>query len=109
MGPGFFIDIDKRKSVIRRLTDALYDFLTLGLDDARSQGFENDKTAMLIQAKDAVEAMRQNIEQAEAGMDAVPEELRPMFKAGVIGPLRMQLQAAEKRLTEIQEDLEGSA
>lgn len=118
-------DTDERRAVVRRLTDALYDYLTLDVVEMERGAKMRDEAMkrmadhpffgpkpspeMLIEASVDVESLRERIETAKEQMAQAGEKLGPLaalMEAGIIGPMEEMLRSREKYLSELQKRME---
>ena len=113
------VDTDERRAVVRRLTDALYEYLTLDVTEMeRRVTFEAEarKPRMedLVNLQEAIEKLREQREAAneklEQALEALPKEMAGLAKVQVtsllIDPIESQLKFCEGRLSELQKELE---
>ena len=103
----------RKVEVIRRLTDALFDFLAHDYqetlkDEGKSQLF----AAIPPSLEDLDHAMR-NVERLQAQIDAlsaeienIPDQAQSIFRASMVFPVEQMLQSAKERVSEIQSQLE---
>jgi hypothetical protein len=112
-----------RRKAIRRLTDALYGFLTLDLDEMEAAAkaaaempppsmadFQFPKyatTEMLVKATEERDALREQLEKTRAAMADAPEIMRGSMEAALVLPLEAALRHQEENVSRIQKDLEG--
>ena len=115
MWRGPVVDTEQRKAVVRRLTDALYEYLTLDVAEMERGAAMAPPTSvkiytpeMLVQATDDAAVLRDSIEKARAGLDSVPDGMRGLFEAGTIVPLEQQLHQMERYIQVVQKELEAA-
>ena len=112
-------DTDDRRAVIRKLTDALYDYLTIELteleefskkqaDQQPSGTVPGFTPEMLIEASEGVNALKDRIEKARGGLAKMPDGMNDVFEAAVVGPMEEQLRQAEAWLSKLQAIAEKS-
>ena len=117
-------DTDERRAVVRRLTDALYDYLTLdvvemerGVKMAAEQANRPQPTyygprptaEMLVEASEGVESLRERVDAARAQLsnrDAQDALGLALMEAGIIGPMEEILREREKYLSQLQKRME---
>jgi len=113
------VDTDERRAVVRRLTDALYEYLTLDVTEVeRRITFEAEarKPGMqdLVNLQETIEKLREQRESAnekvEQALEGLPKEMAGLAKVQVtsmlIDPIESQLKFFEGRLSELQAELE---
>lgn len=123
---GPIADTDERRAVVRRLTDALYDYLTLdvvemerGVKMAAEQANRPQPTyygprptaEMLVEASEGVEILRERVDAARAQLSNrdAQDALGPLLalmEAGIIGPMEEMLREREKYLSQLQKRME---
>lgn len=114
-GTGVF-DTEEVKAVVRRLTDALYDYLTLdvvGLERAATMPMPEPQyraptPEQLIEAQDQLQHLRDRLEEGEEATADMPDLMASMFKVGVLGVLRDQIKEQEQYLSRMQAAMEES-
>lgn len=120
-GRGVF-DTEEVKAVVRRLTDALYDYLTLdvvGLERAATMpmpeapSYPPPNPEKLIEAQEQLELMRNRLEEGKTALETqdqdLPEGLAVMFRVGVLGVLEDQIRAQESYLSRLQAAMEKAS
>lgn len=114
-----WVNTQKRRDVIARLTGALYDFLTLDLDETEAAKAMMDAqpimaTAsvtpeMLIRAQEDLQGTRDAMENAAHSFDSFPEDLREGMLAALQAPFQMQIRQQERYLSDLQARMEAEA
>ena len=109
------IDTDVRRAVIRRLTDALFDYLTMDITEMEAaEVFRQQQVAeqpnfqvqALIDATENIETLKARIKQLRRNLDDVPEAMREVLNITVISPMEDQLRNAEQWQSKLQADIE---
>lgn len=116
------IDTDRRRDRIRKLTEALYDYLTIELDEMEDAAKAPPPPATfpaglhfpggrpdpeeLIRASDAVQTTRDRVSRMRESLESMPEQVRDMMVAGAIEPLEDLLKLQETWLSKLQEAME---
>jgi hypothetical protein len=116
------VDTDERRAVVRRLTDALYDYLTLDVTEMERHATMRQPTpestmAGIMQLQERIEETREKLEaaqdKAEAALIGAPEGIEGMMRvqldAVLIEPLKGQLQYLEQMLSERQKEMESQS
>ena len=112
------INTTARRKATRRLTDALYGYLTMDLDEmeqaAKAQAAEPPfpmpkyyTPEMLVQATEEVNRIRESVDKARATLGSQPQGLREIMELGILVPMEGMLRQAEARVSSIQAELEG--
>ena len=116
----------RQRATIRRLTEALYDFLTLDYDDHEAEVIEtNAKNRRgpvigmdnVMQVQDRLEKLRDQLEtskaKAEEAIEGMPEEMRPMARLQMEGllitPIAQQIEFQESMLSALQKQMESQS
>ena len=118
-------DYSRQREIIRRLTDTLYDFLTVDLDEdereAREQIEAQSVTSgpgpsldKIVHFQEEIEKVRdqleQNREKVEMAIRGVPEGMENMFRVQLesllVSPLEAQIKGMESYLSQMQAELE---
>jgi hypothetical protein len=123
--PRQIVDTDERRAALRKLTDALYDYLALPITEmergeAASQEARKTPSVTvekMIHFQQEVENQRELLEENRGKVDqalaATPEDLRGMFRvqleALLLSPLESQLKAMEAYLSQMQATLEDDS
>ena len=115
---GSVVDTEERRTVVRKLTDALYDYLTLDVTEMeravkmREESMPKQVMAhgptpeMLVEISDEIDGLRSRIEFSRAQLSSLPSEMRGLMEAGIIGPMEDQLHQREKYLSAMQKAME---
>ena len=109
------IDTTGRRNATRNLTDALYGYLTMDLDEmelaakaqAAAPSFQMYTPEMLVQATEEVNRIRERVDKARATLGSQPQGLREIMELGILVPMEGMLRQAEARVSSIQAELEG--
>ena len=108
------IDTTKRRKVIKGLTNALYAFLTIELDEMELAAAQPPMPMpryatpeMLVQATEHANSLREQLENAKVAVDKMPDGVREVMRAGVVLLLEGQLLQADESVSRIQADLES--
>lgn len=113
---GPIVDTDERRAVVRRLTDALYDYLTLDVVEIE-RGMNAPAPALsvpvlpkdpdhFIKLSDQIEALETRLAEGRRSLEDLPGPIAEMFKLGVIGPLQDQLNSMREYRTRLQAEME---
>ena len=110
-------ETERRRAIVRRLTDALYDFLTADADEAEAEAAEEERLSapygftreeQLVNATDALNRLQEQMEIAERGLEALPMEgLKDIMRATAIAPLANQIAQQEEYISILQKALES--
>jgi len=108
------MDTRRHRAVIRKLTNAIYNYLTLHLDDLEktfkdSPNASIDETEMLVKAQDVANTLQAQIDAMSEACQKMPESIAPMFQASMVLPLKVQLESQQDWISKIQKNLEASA
>lgn len=77
---------------------------------ARYQQEQPSAEENLVKLTEERDRMAEQVQKAEEGIDQFPvSELRPMFEAAVLGPLRRQLEYLEAQISSYQKQMENAA
>lgn len=118
--PGGLIDTDEVRATVRRLTDALYDYLTLDITAAEravKQGQMQmigypmpppDFAEQLAKVVEDRDAMQDRIENTRATIEDAPEIMRGSLELTVLRPLEDHLKAIEEHISFLQKRVEES-
>ena len=110
------IDTDERRAVVRRLTDAIYDFLTLDVEEyerATKAGViysppkRPDFAEQLAQAVEQRDQLQEHIVEMRRKLEDVPDVMRTGIEMAMIDPIVQRLQDAERWIFEIQKQIEA--
>jgi hypothetical protein len=114
------IDTDERRAVVRRLTDALYEYLTLDVTEMERHATmqaeaRKPKMEDLVGLQDSIEQARMRLADAEVRLEraiadspeAMEGTLRVQFGMMWIDPLTEHIKQLEVMLSKVQEQLEA--
>ena len=110
-GRGVF-DTEEVKATIRRLTDALNDYLTMDVDAmeraATIARYQAPNPEMLVKAQEQLDMMRARLEDGRTALEhgSLPDGVKAVFRAGVLGPLEDQIRVQETYLSNLQAAME---
>jgi len=106
------IDTKRRREVVRRLTDALFEFLTLETDEMEEAEAEKPKAPtpeMLISVQQGIDALESQIEKAKASLVEVPGMIRGAMETALVSPLEERLEQTRAYLSHLQKLMEEAA
>lgn len=111
-------DTDEVRATVRKLTDALYEYLCLditayeraakaGMVPAYSTAAQvPDMGSMLAMAVDDRDRMQARLDAAFVQLEEVPDVMRTPIEMAVIDPLRHQIENQERFISELQKRME---
>ena len=106
--------LNKQKQLIQKLCGNLAEYLSISIDDqlhlielSKVQTYPKFYTPEhLIEAQDRINAIQDQIDKLEQGLEKLPEEMQLVYNTGLKFPLEQQLNQAKEHLSQIQKDLE---
>jgi hypothetical protein len=116
------IDTDERRAVLRKLTDALYDYLVLPitemerayLADQEARKGPSVTVEKIVHFQEEIEKQRDQLEEnrgkVETALHGTPEGMEEIFRvqleALLVTPLEAQIKGMEQYLSQMQAELE---
>lgn len=109
-GPGM-IDTDEKRRVVRQLTDAIYQYLTMDCDMHERLALPSlpDPAEQLARAVDDRDIMVSRLEKAREQMQDAPEIMHSSLEMAIITPMEQNLQHQEDYISRLQKQMEKSS